>query len=67
MKGQWQYYIDGEDVSSLITYSTAEVESNEIKIKFNSKDTSYGGKILTIKYVVNADIQASINLNLANL
>lgn len=67
MDGQWQYFVGDEDVSSLIVYSSAEIEKNEIKIKFNSKDTSYGGKTLTIKYVVNADIQASVDLDLANL
>lgn len=67
MDGQWQYFIGNEDVSSLIAYSTVDLEENEIKIKFNSKDTSYGGKTLTIKYVVNTDIQASVDLNLANL
>lgn len=48
-------------------YSTVDLEENEVKIKFNSKDTNYGGRTLTIKYVVNADIQASVDLNLANL
>lgn len=67
MDGQWQYFIGNEDVSSLIAYSTVDLEENEIKIKFNSKDTNYGGKTLTIKYVVNTDIQASVDLNLANL
>ena len=67
MEGQWQFYIGDEDVSNLIVYSSAEVEENEIKIKFNSKDTNYGGKTLTIKYVVNSDIQASVDLDLANL
>lgn len=67
MEGQWQYSIDGEDVSDLIAYSSAELKENEIKIKFTSKDMNYGGKVLKIKYVVNADIQASIDLNLANL
>lgn len=67
MNGQWQYFIGNEDVSSLIAYSTVDLEENEIKIKFNSKDTNYGGKTLTIKYVVNTDIQASVDLNLANL
>ena len=65
--GQWQYFIGDEDVSSLIAYSTVDLEENEVKVKFNSKDTNYGGSTLTIKYVVNADIQASVNLNLANL
>ena len=67
MEGQWQYFIGDEDVSSLIVYSTVDLEENEVKIKFNSKDTNYGGRTLTIKYVVNADIQASVDLNLANL
>ena len=67
IEGQWQYSIDGEDVSDLIAYSSAELKENEIKIKFTSKDMNYGGKVLKIKYVVNADIQASIDLNLANL
>ena len=67
MEGQWQYSIDGEDVSDIIAYSSAELKENEIKIKFTSKDMNYGGKVLKIKYVVNADIQASIDLNLANL
>ena len=67
IEGQWQYFIGDEDVSSLIAYSTVDLEENEIKIKFNSKDTNYGGKTLTIKYVVNENIQASVDLNLANL
>ena len=67
MEGQWQYFIDNEDVSDLIVYSPTDIQENEVKIKFNSKDINYGGKILTIKYVVNADIQASVDLNLANL
>jgi len=67
MNGQWQYFIGNEDVSSLIAYSTVDLEENEVKIKFNSKDINYGGKTLTIKYVVDTDIQASIDLNLANL
>lgn len=67
IEGQWQYFIGNEDVSSLIAYSTVDLEENEIKIKFNSKDTNYGGKTLTIKYVVNENIQASVDLNLANL
>lgn len=67
MDGQWQYFIGDKDVSDLIAYSTVDLEENEVKIKFNSKDTNYGGKTLTIKYVVDADIQASVDLNLANL
>lgn len=67
IEGQWQYFIGNEDVSNLIAYSTVDLEENEIKIKFNSKDTNYGGKTLTIKYVVNENIQASVDLNLANL
>ena len=67
MDGQWQYFIGNKDVSDLIAYSTVDLEENEVKIKFNSKDTNYGGKTLTIKYIVDADIQASVNLNLANL
>ena len=67
MDGQWQYFISDKDVSDLIAYSTVDLEENEVKIKFNSKDTNYGGKTLTIKYVVDADIQASVDLNLANL
>ena len=67
MNGQWQYFINNKDVSDLIAYSTTDILENEVKIKFNSKDTNYGGKTLTIKYVVNADIQASVDLNLANL
>ena len=67
MDGQWQYFIGDKDVSDLIAYSTTDIAENEVKIKFNSKDTNYGGKTLTIKYIVNADIQASVDLNLANL
>ena len=66
MFGQWQYFVDNIDVSDLITYSSTELEENEIKFKISSKDLTYGGKTLVVKYIVNDDIQASLELGITN-
>lgn len=67
MVGQWQYFVGDEDVSDKISYSAIELNENEVKIKFACKDYSYGGKILTVKYVVNAEIQGQTELGLINI
>lgn len=66
MFGQWQYFVDGIDVSDLITYSPTELAENEIKFKISSTDLTYGGKTLVVKYIVNGDIQANLELGITN-
>lgn len=66
MFGQWQYFVDDIDVSDLIIYSPTELAENEIKFKISSTDLTYGGKTLVVKYIVNDDIQTSLELGITN-
>lgn len=64
--GTWSYFVDGVDVSSLITESTNALNPNQIKIKF-ADDNDYIGKVLTIKYRSYDGDESSLKVELVSL
>ena len=65
IQGNWDYSIDGVDVSSMISEKTT-TEDNQIKIKFTGSD-EYIDKILTVTHVTADNITTSINLGIESL
>lgn len=60
--GNWNYYVDGTDVSLFVEEISDGLERNERSIKFIGTD-AYIGKILTVKFTsgtVSDDIELSI-------
>lgn len=61
--GNWKFEIDGNDASALL--NTIE-DTNVIKIKFNGDD-SWTDAILKIKYITNAGIETSVDVEIIGL
>lgn len=68
--GLWTYRIDGEDVSGqldIVPYgSDPKLEVNQVKLKI-PKDDSYIGKILTISYLSEENVNTSIDVEIIAL
>lgn len=63
LPGNYYFTIDNKDASNLIT--TIE-DSNTIKVKFNGDD-SWIGKVMTIKYVTETGVTASVDVEIIGL
>lgn len=65
--GLWNYTIDGEDASSLITETFDGLDINQVRIKF-ADDTSYVGKILTVTYTTSpVRVVGTLTLSISGL
>ena len=63
----WDFFIDGVNVSNIVTLSTVTEYPNKIKIKLNSLvDESYLGKILVIKCSL-GELSQELNLTITAL
>lgn len=64
--GDWKFTINDQDVSDLIEINTANLEENQIKIKFKADD-SYIDKILDVTYTSFTGVQSKVQMHIVGI
>ena len=63
--GNWYFYIDDKNVSSIIDLT--QISENTIRIKINNNYKQYINKTLVIKFISDSNIESKLELAIKNL
>ena len=62
LDGQWQFFIDDADASSLLEIKN--VSDYSVNVKFTENDLTYISKVLTINYIASNGVTSSVDVEI---